>query len=135
MSDFNPGITENGVFWIIRAPSEGDFDIEDPERGRARLAIKNLAIEDYHDIANALIDGPTVPAQVSFDCSWKDPIATTEIRNPAPDQRFAGRFTHTHATLEWSAEEKGFSFHSDPAPTSTALWAEVGRERNGRFFS
>jgi hypothetical protein len=100
------------------------------------MIVKHLEIEDYHNFDNALRDGPAAKAQVSFDCRWKDPIGKTfEVRNPASDQRFAGRFTQTHATVEWSAEEKGFAFRSDPAATSAAVYAEVGSERNGFFFS
>ena len=41
----------------------------------------------------------------------------------------------TQATVEWSAEEPGFEFHSDAAATSTTNYAEVAEERNGFFFS
>ncbi len=138
--DFNPGITENGVFWIVRIPDKsvnGDDDDDDDEEGdvRARLKVKNLETEDYFNLGNALADGPSVEAHVSFDVRWHDAIATHLFRNPAPDQRFTGRFTQTHAKVKWSAEEAGFKFHSDPASTSTTVYAEVGEERNGVFFS
>lgn len=109
--------------------------MDDPSSGRARMTVKNHEIEDYHNLDNALRDGPAAKAQVSFDCQWHDPIATTEVRNDASDQRFTGRFTQTHASLEWSADEKGFSFRSDPASTSAERYAETGIERNGFFFS
>jgi len=104
----------------------------DDDDDKARMKVDDLEIEDYHDLCNALADGPSVEATVSFDVRWKKPIATTSIRNAAAE--FKGVFTQTHATVEWSAKEKGFEFHSDPAHTSTALWAEVGDERNGVFF-
>jgi hypothetical protein len=105
--------------------------------GRARLTLTDLDIEDYHDLVNALLDGPSVEAQVSLDCRWHDPIATAQLRNPDPLLQFTGLFTQTQATLEWSAQEPDthFEFHSDPAATSTARFAEIGQERNGFFFS
>ena len=108
-----------------------------PGAGRARLVLKDLDIEDYGDLLNALLDGPSEEAQVSLDCRWDHPLATTLLRNPDPLQRFTGLFTQTGATLEWSAQEPDthFEFHSDPAATSTAVYAEVGQERNGFFFS
>ena len=131
--DFNPGIAENGVFWITRIPDRS-VDVN-PGAGRGRMALDDLDIEDYHDLENALLDGPSVEAEVSFDCRWSNPIARRQFRNAAADQQFTGSFTQTHATIEWSAEEQGFEFQSDRASTSTAVYAEVGEERNGVFFS
>ncbi|MEP6636524.1 MAG: hypothetical protein ABJB97_07340 [Acidobacteriota bacterium] len=104
----------------------------DDDDDKARMTVDDLEIEDYGDLCNALADGPSVQATVSFDVRWKRPIATTAITNPTAE--FTGLFTQTHATVEWSAREKRFEFHSDPANTSRALWAEVGDERNGIFF-
>jgi hypothetical protein len=120
------------LFWILRVPEES-VDIED-EEAKARMTLTNLEIEDYHDLLNALLDGPSVPAHVSVDVHWSNRIATSRFRNAAPDQRFTGLFTQTHATIRWSALEAGFEYHSDPANTSTAVYAEVGHERNGVFF-
>ncbi len=39
------------------------------------------------------------------------------------------------ATIRWSARRKDFKFVSDPANTSTTVFAEIGSERNGEFFS
>jgi len=35
---------------------------------------------------------------------------------------------------EWSSQQTGFSFQSDPASTSVSLYAIIGHERNGVFF-
>ena len=131
--DFNPGIAENGVFWILRIPDPSvDFNFA---AGKARMVLKSLEMEDYHDLLNALRDGRSVEAEVSFDCRWHDPITTRRFHNADPLQQFTGLFTQTQANIEWSAKEAGFEFHSDPAATSTTVYAEVGEERNGFFFS
>ncbi len=40
------------------------------------------------------------------------------------------------ARMEWSAHRSdGFKFVSDPAATSMSVFAEIGRDRNGVFFS
>ena len=98
------------------------------------MTVKNLEIEDYGDLLNALEDGPSKEAVVSFDVRWNNKIATTQRRNAAPDEQFVGLFTQTDAKVEWSASEQGFTFHSDPAETSHVVYAEVGEERNGFFF-
>ena len=98
--------------------------------------MRNLEIEDYGTLENALLDGPSVEAHVSFDCRWHHPIGQrTQIRNPAADQRFTGLFTRTHAAVQWSGREEGFEFQSDRAETSTTVYAEISKERNGVFFS
>ena len=99
------------------------------------MRVTDLETEDYGDLCNALSDGVSVEADVSFDVQWSNPTEKTRIRNAAADQRFTGLFSKTNATVEWSAEEEGFEFQSDPASTSTVVWAEVGEERNGVFFS
>jgi len=133
LHDFNPGIEENGLFWVVRIP---DYTVDvNPGAGKARMTVEGLEMEDYHDLVNALLDGPSLEAHVSFDCRWQDPITTTRLRNSDPLQQFTGLFTRTHAVVEWSAQEAGFEFHSDPAMTSSTVYAEVAEERNGVFFS
>jgi hypothetical protein len=106
-----------------------------PAAGKARMTVNNLEIEDYHDLFNALEDGPSVPAVVSFDVQWDRPKSHPKmIRNPAPDEMFVGVFTQTDAKVVWSASEAGFTFQSDPAAPLTVHFAEVGEERNGKFF-
>ncbi len=104
-----------------------------PQAGRAQLNVSDLEIEDYHNLLNALEDGPSDEATVSFDVRWSGPTGRTSYRNV--DQQFTGLFVSTSATVEWSAQKEGFEFESDPAETSTTVIAEVGQERNGVFFS
>jgi hypothetical protein len=97
------------------------------------LDVDNLKLEDYSNIVNALKDGPSVPATVSFEVRWHgvhDRFKVTDGTNG-----FAARFIDNTATIKWSAEESGFKFVSDPANTSTSLVSLIGRERNGVFFS
>jgi len=48
--------------------------------------------------------------------------------------QFAANFIEDTATVGWSSEQEGFKFVSAPASTSTTVFAEIGRERNGVFF-
>lgn len=36
--------------------------------------------------------------------------------------------------MEWTATTQGVMYTSDPADTSHSVFAELGLERNGRFF-
>src|SRR5215469_3444162 len=75
---------------------------------------------------------PHVPATVSLAMEWQGLIAELEVRDLV--NGFAGRYRECSATIQWSAEEAGFSFVSDPASTSVTRFAQLGRERNGIFF-
>ena len=129
--DFNPGITPNGLFWTAAIPDRA-VDVN-PGAGRARMVVEDLPVQDDFTLLNSLLRGPNVPAVVSFDTRWFAPGDATRYRNEA--LQFVGRFLRTQASLVWSAAEEGFTFQSGPAATSTTVFAEVGHERNGVFFS
>ena len=131
--DLNPGILDNGLFWVVPIP-DASVDV-DPGAGRARLLVRDLEVEDYFTLENALLDGNSIPAHVSFDCRWFRPTGITRYRNAAADQQFVAQFRETSAVVEWSVREEGFEFTSDAASTSVSVIAEVGHERNGVFFS
>ena len=99
------------------------------------MSVRNLEVEDYGNLLNALQDGPSQDAVVSFDVRWDGRISQpAHTRNGAPDEMFVGLFTRTDAKVVWSAAKAGFTFQSDPAETSRVVYAEVGEERNGVFF-
>lgn len=128
--DFNPGITENGLFWVVPI-SRSNVSIN-PGKGRASLQVSDLEVEDYFTFENSLTEAiPEIDADVSFNMQWSSVIDRIKFRNPA--QGFAAEFARTSATLEWSAETQLASFESDPASTTT-VYAEIGHERNGVFF-
>ena len=105
-----------------------------PGGGQARLHVKNLALEDYHDINNALSDGPSIDGRASYRVDWHGGHHKVKIHDAS--QGFEGDFVEGPATIEWSAtNEDGFRFVSDRASTSTTVSALVGKERNGSFFS
>ena len=73
-----------------------------------------------------------VAATVSLAMEWHGKTAEVEVKDLV--NRFAGSYRECSATIQWSAQEAGFSFVSDPANTSMTRFAEIGRERNGVFF-
>jgi hypothetical protein len=91
-------------------------------------------MEDYGDINNALSDGPSVEATASYRIDWLGGHHHVRLHNAAG--RFTGTFVEGAATAEWSAENAdGFRFRSDPRGTSSTVFAVLGKERNGVFFS
>lgn len=129
--DFNPGTTPSGLFWTVRIPDDAvHIDLDD---SRASMRVGDLDLEDYHTLKNAILDGPSVPAEVSFTIKWSGVIQRVEEESAA--ETYHGQFIHDTATVAWTAQEQGFRFVSDPAETSKTAFAEIGRERNGVFFA
>jgi len=121
------------VFWTNRVPNSsvhaGDDDFEDG----ASWHVKDLAIFDYFSVGNALNDGDSIDATVSFSLRWAGGGTGLTIDDGS---RFHFEGRKTTATAAWSAQEKGFRFHSDPsASTQHTNFALAGAERNGVFYS
>jgi hypothetical protein len=133
--DFNPGISDapgrsHGLFWT-QPISEDALDV-DLEAGTATLALTDLDEEDYHNLRNALLDGPSDPASISYKMRW---TATAPAMNVTDSvHRFTGRFRISTVSIEWSAKTGSFEFVSDPAAKSVNVMSVMGHERNGVFF-
>ncbi len=103
-----------------------DFD-----DGDASMQASRLRTRDFFSFPNALSGGSSAPATVSFDVQWHGDGAPINVRDV--QNKFVGDFIATTASIEWSAREAGFRFKSDPETTNE--FSEIGRERNGVFFS
>ena len=129
--DFNPGIRDGtGLFWT--QPVAGDAVTFSLERGSATLAADDLDEEDYHNLHNALLDGPSDPASVSFEMRWQAIADSMNVTDSV--HRFTGRFRLSAVQIEWSAKAPNFQFVSDPASSTNNVRSVIGRERNGVFF-
>ena len=126
--DFNPGL-DNGLFWTVVIPGRDVF--VDLPNERAHLEVHDIDLEDYHDVVNALMDGPSKPATASFRVRWHHLVRRRHVRDD--ENRFDLHAIQTRATVEWKAERKGIRFVSDNSATKLEF-AEIGRERNGRYF-
>jgi hypothetical protein len=124
------------LFWTTRL---GEDNVElDLEEARASLVAHDLDVEDYGNVTNAVADGPSTPATVSFDIEWAGLVnrVTVDASNNGGlgSSGWGGQFAITGATAKWSGKTSGFSFTSDAASTSKVLFAIIGHERNGVFF-
>lgn len=67
---------------------------------------------------------------------WGGAGQRVQIRNTDPVYGgFAGEFIRNTAQMEWTATVGDYAFVSDPLATSSSAFAEIGRERNGSFFT
>jgi len=126
--DFNPGIRDSGLFWTVPV-DRGSVRVNLGD-GSASLHVSDLDVEDYGNVVNALKDGPSLEAAVSFDVSWSGVTERVQIRNATTD--FGGEYIRNSATLVWSgSNSSGFRFEAD---SLAAGFATIGHERNGLFF-
>ena len=134
--DINPGISDNGLFWTVSIPS-GSVEVN-PGAGIASLKLVGLDIEDYHNVVNALNDGPSDPASLSVDLEWSGAQARGQIRNTVIG--FALDFVTTGASMRWdfSVTHAGVTRSFASMGPSTAVQSPaaplIGQGRNGKFF-
>ena len=106
----------------------------DLDDGKARMRAKNLRVMDFFNIPNALFrfqNPASVRATVSFDIRWLGPATGRSAVTSPPGS--SGQLLMSPATMKWSAENaQGFSFKSDPSST-TSVFGQLGRVRNGIF--
>lgn len=130
--DFNPGITQSGLFWTSFVPADNVH--VDLTAGVATLEVHNLHMKDYFDLVNAVVGGgaPPVPSVVSYRVAWTATGAVNAFDNAT--QQYRGSFRGAAAQMEWSARTADFDFVSAPAATSTTDAAQLGSEANGTFY-
>jgi hypothetical protein len=105
----------------------------DLDHAQAHLIVDDLDVEDYHDVVNAILDGPSREAEVSFKARWHGVRHRRHVHNE--EQRFDLHAVQTSATVEWVARSGPVVYRSDPAETSRTEFAELAFERNGSYFS
>lgn len=105
----------------------------DLDDAQAHLVVDDLDVEDYHDVVNAILDGPSREAEVSFKARWHGVRHRRHVRNAK--QRFELHAVQTSATVEWTGRSGSVVYTSDPARTSRTEFAELAFERNGSYFS
>jgi hypothetical protein len=76
--------------------------------------------------------GKSIHADVSFHIRWSGVQNRVHLHDE--QNEFDAHVIEDSATMHWSARSKDFKFVSDPANTSTTVFAEIGSERNGEFF-
>ena len=103
------------------------------------MSVRDLEIPDYFNWPNAAvlreIEG-SEPGVVSFHIEWTKAKDQRRFSHGAgtPDQ-WRAHVVINKAKVEWEGETAKAHYVSDPLAKSQSLFAEVGHERNGVFFS
>ena len=129
--DFNPGITESGLFWTTAIPDNA-VDAH-PGAGTGRYALSDFAVPDYHDGFNSIVGGSPDPGIASFDIRWAGNGRSTLQTDGSS---FSFDAVVSSATVEWEGlnETTGTHFVTGPRSSSHSLYAAVGHLKNGVFY-
>jgi hypothetical protein len=131
------GFSPSGVLWTMPLPDDNPLLLNfDAGVAAEATMIGDLDLLDYGTFPNALALGALgapVPTDVSFEMRWSGPISRM-VSVSDSDHGFRGLFMENSATLSWTASRAGFTFASDPASTSSTVFAQLGQESNGIFF-
>ena len=134
LHDFNPGITQNGLFWTVVLPADTvDVDLD---AGTATLDVHDLHVTDDYTFENSVLHNigrPSTPAVVSFQVVWNATGGVNVVDNAA--QQFRGEFINASAHMEYSGRAGDFEFESAPLGDSTTDAAELGRESKAHSAS
>lgn len=130
LHSFHQPIASNGLFWTTAIPDDA---LRISRDGRtAEFKICNYPIIDQPTFP---LPGPTYKARISLTIQWRGETTRVGWTNPA--QRFQILFRGAVARVAFEAHVPSldFSFVSDAASTSRSLFAMIGEERNGEFFT
>lgn len=130
LHDFHPPISSSGLFWTIPAPA--DSCTIDADGRAATIDVQKVFVVDQPAFPDRV---PTTPGTLlTMRVTWK---ATAErVRLNDPHKQFAVDAHRAEAHVAFSVEVPGvgFTWRSDPIETSSASFAIVGHEMNGRYY-
>ena len=98
----------------------------------ATLEINNLAVIDQPKWP--ALDSRTTPAKMSFKVVWKATDKPANLDDASKHFRFTGFEASAQLAARVEVPSIGFSWKSDPISTSSASFAIIGEEVNGRYY-
>jgi hypothetical protein len=144
---YDPGISPTLLTWTVQVPH--DAVVIDLDAGTATLNLHNICVHDVFTVPNSF----DVTHAMGFvgavikllQIQWSGVIESF-LNFSSSAEQFAGNFYQTSATISLTTNtpatsqpftpsaQDGFQFVADPSTTVTN-WAQIGKERNGLFFS
>lgn len=130
--DFNPGITANGVFWIVQVPD--DAVTISPDGQSLTIHLENVPVVDQGSFPAGT---GTTPATVSFDITYMKSGSQRHVHptshDPLSPFTWAGEMWTATNSGTFSVQYNDKSFSASGSFSSTGNFGEMGTERNGSF--
>jgi len=110
---------------------EGGLKVSADERS-ATLEMKNIEVIDQPKWPAH--DAQTTPAKMSFRVTWKASNEKVVFDDKSKHFRFEGYRAIAQAEAAAEVPSLNFSWKSDPIETSSAAFAIIGTEVNGKYY-
>lgn len=131
LADINPGIPSNGLFWTVPIPDTA-LSLS-PDGLTATVTLRDFAVLDQPKFpANT---DPTYAARVDLDLTWRGFGPLLGTTNATHRYRVQFHQAIMQAAIRVTVPEIGFTFTSDPPETTQTIFAMIGEDQNGMFFS
>ena len=131
LHDFNPGITPNGVFWIVSVPDDA------VEISGNSLTVRFADIPNVDQLQFPGGNG-TAPVTVSYQATYTKIGPPRKVRPTSSDPlspfHWAGKMWMATNAGTFSVTYKDGSFSAQGSFSSSGNFGEMGTERNGSFL-
>lgn len=128
--DFHPPISPAGLYWVVPVPDHG-LTIS-PDGNTFTLEMQNVLLVDQPRWP--ALDSLATPARMTFKMVWESTGEPAKYDDPAKHFRFTGMRATCHLEAQVEVPSLEFSWKSDPLKTSSANFAILGEEVNGRYY-
>ncbi len=136
MHDFNPGISSNGLFWLLQVPDNA----VKVNGNTLVIALTNAAVVDQFQFpggAGQNLGIAGVPATVSFNITYTKAGSPRHVRptsgDPLSPFAWAGQMWTATNSGTFSLAYNDGSFSANGSFSSSGNFGEMGTERNGSF--
>jgi hypothetical protein len=134
--DFNPGISSNGLFWLVQVPDDAVRITGDT----VTISLTNVAVVDQFQFpggAGQNLGIAGVPATVSFAITYRK-VGTPRVvqprsADPLSPFNWAGEMWMATNSGRFSVAYNDGSFSARGSFSSSGNFGELGTERNGSF--
>jgi hypothetical protein len=134
--DFNPGISSNGLFWLVQVPDDAVRITENT----VTISLTNVAVVDQFQFpggAGQNLGIAGVPATVSFDITYRKSGTPRVVQPTSADAlspfAWAGEMWMATNSGRFSVAYNDGSFSARGRFSSSGNFGELGTERNGSF--
>jgi len=130
--DFNPGITTNGLIWVVQIPDDAVVI----SGNTLTIHVANLSIADEI----AFLGTVRIPSTLSFDITYTKSGESRKIRPKSPRDPlgafdWAGKMWMATNSGTFSVSRDDGSFSAMGSFSSSGMFGEMGKERSGIFLS
>ena len=124
-------IAPNGLYWVTEVPSGGLTISQDGRTAELRLT----SVAGIDQPRWPAPDADARPARIDITMTWVATNEPYEIDDPSKQFRFKGWKAMSRLAARVTVPSIGFTWKSDSIETSSANFAIIGEEENGKYYA